>query len=111
MNLAASLFAHLIGDYLLQNDWQAIGKKRCSWICTVHVLLYLVPFLFTGASLVQLALIGLQHWAQDRTDFVPWFMHVTGKRQFGQPPLAPWSHIITDNALHLAWVWFVATAL
>ncbi len=31
------IYAHLIGDYLLQNDWMAKGKKQKSWICAIHI--------------------------------------------------------------------------
>lgn len=110
MNLAAALIAHLIGDYLLQTDRQAEGKKRSSWICTEHVMAYMLPMLLVGATPLQLGLIATQHWIQDRTALVVWFMRHTGHKKFMKPPLAPWSIIITDNALHLAWVWLVAVA-
>lgn len=104
---ATALYAHVAGDYLLQNDWMADGKKHSSVICTVHVLAYLLPFLLAGASWWQLLAIGVQHWMQDRSTVVLEFMRRTGKRRFASPPLAPWSLIVTDNALHLVWVWFV----
>jgi hypothetical protein len=40
------LLGHLIGDYLLQNNWMALGKSKhngLGWFtCTVHCLLYTV---------------------------------------------------------------------
>ena len=101
------IYAHLIGDYILQTDFMATGKKKKSWICLVHILTYLIPFLFTPLVWWQIALIGLQHFLQDRWNFVTWFMRVKGSSQFTLSPCAPWSVIVTDNILHIlfiAWV-------
>lgn len=102
------IYAHLIGDYLIQTDWMAIGKKKSSWICAVHVLTYLIPFLFCGLEWWQLALIGVGHFAQDRTGFVVWLMKVSGSAAFATGPCAPWSIIVTDNVLHILWMAAVA---
>lgn len=102
------IYAHLIGDYLIQTDWMASGKKQSSWICLVHVLTYLIPFLFTGLAWWQIALIGLQHFVQDRTNLVVWLMQVKGSAVFAQPPFAPWSVILTDNILHILFMAAVA---
>lgn len=98
------IFAHLIGDYLIQNDWMAKGKKTSSWICTVHVATYMIPFLFCGLEWWQLAAIAAQHWIQDRTNFVVWMMNATGKGDFAKPPMAPWSIIVIDNIYHVLWI-------
>lgn len=102
------IYAHLIGDYLLQNDWMAKGKKTDSWICTIHVLTYMLPFLFADMNWRQLFLIALQHWLQDRTDFVFWSMKLMGRNEFVTQPLAPWSLIITDNIFHILWIALIA---
>ena len=98
------IYAHLIGDYLIQTDWMANGKKRSSWICAVHVLTYLVPFLFTPMPWWQLALIGAEHFLQDRTGVVVWLMKAKGSAAFIQPPCGPWSVILTDNILHVLFI-------
>ena len=101
------IYAHLIGDYLIQTDWMANGKKLKSWICAVHVLTYLIPFLFTQMSWWQLVLIGVEHFMQDRTGFVVWLMKAKGSAAFAAGPCSPWSIIVTDNVLHvlfMAWV-------
>ena len=102
------IYAHLIGDYLIQTDWMAAGKKRSSWICSVHVLTYLVPFLFCGLEWWQLALIGVEHFAQDRTGIVVWLMKAKGSAAFATGPCSPWSIIVTDNVLHILWMAAVA---
>ncbi len=101
------LIAHLIGDFLFQNDWMANGKRESSWICTVHVAAYMVPFLFIGLQWWQLGLIASQHWGQDRTKIVVWYLKVCGKGELTTAPLAPWSIIITDNICHLVWIFCV----
>jgi hypothetical protein len=102
------IYAHLIGDYLIQTDWMANGKKRSSLICAVHILTYLLPFAFAGLAWWQIALIGAQHFAQDRTGFVVWLMKAKGSAAFIQPPCGPWSVIVTDNILHILWMAAVA---
>lgn len=38
------LAAHLVGDFLLQNRWQAVGKLTDRWLRVQHVIGYLIPF-------------------------------------------------------------------
>ena len=102
------IYAHLIGDYLLQNDWMAGGKKTNSWVCLAHVFCYLTPFLFCDIALWKLFLIGVQHFIQDRTNFVIWFMEKTGSTQFTKEPMAPWSIVVIDNILHILMIAAVA---
>ncbi len=101
------LIAHLVGDFLLQNDWMAKGKKRSSWICACHVLFYMMPFFFTELQWWQLLLIAIEHWIQDRTNLVTWWMKTVGQEDFSRPPMAPWSVILVDNTWHLLWIVFV----
>lgn len=103
------IVAHLVGDYILQNDWQAMNKKKSYIICAVHVLLYMLPFLFLPISYLALALVAVQHFVQDKTNFVVWFMKVKGSARFAEAPMAPWSIIVTDNVLHLSWIYLVIT--
>jgi hypothetical protein len=115
------IYAHLIGDFLIQNDWMAKGKKESSWICLIHILTYLIPFIFIGSYMdgwtlhltlfqwepVVFIAVGLQHFIQDRGDMLKRFMVATGKGDFTKPPMAPWSIILTDNIIHIlfiAWV-------
>lgn len=102
------IIAHLIGDYLLQNDWMAQNKKKSSFACTVHVTLYCIPFLLTEFSFLSILLIYIQHWIQDRTTFVSWYCE---KFSIFQSELKintlPWGHIIVDNVFHIVWMWMV----
>lgn len=101
------IFAHLIGDYILQTDWMALNKKQKTIPALVHVLLYCAPFVFCSLEPWQILLIGIQHFIQDRTNFVIWFMKIKGSKKFASGPCAPWSIIVTDNVLHILWIGFV----
>lgn len=116
--LTEFLIAHMIGDYLLQNDWVALKKKQNSFVCLLHVFLYLTPFvgiLFSYNRITFydfnwfwfLLLVGIQHFLQDRWLFVFWWMGIIGQEQFRQPPAAPWSLFVVDNTLHLCFVLFL----
>lgn len=68
--------AHLVGDYLLQTRWQAVGKfgwtSEAVKFRSKHVLTYLVPFafvvfLYTDAlhAVGFLAWLAVLHWLTD----------------------------------------------
>ncbi len=103
------IYAHLIGDYIIQNDWMATGKKNKSWICLVHVLTYLAPFIFCHFEWWQIVAIGAQHFIQDRTNVVVLLMKLKGSEAFAKPPCGPWSVIITDNILHVLFMAWIAS--
>jgi hypothetical protein len=98
------IYAHLIGDYLLQNDWMVSRKKQSHAACTVHVALYMLPFLWCDLSYMQFLAIGLQHFLQDRSNFIVWLMRVKGSSRFAEPPMAPWSIVVTDNVVHILFI-------
>lgn len=102
------IFAHLIGDYLLQTDWMALNKKQHTLPAVTHTAVYCLPFLFCSFVWWQIALIGIQHFIQDRTAFIVWLMRVKGSEQFAKGPCSPWSIIVTDNIVHILWIAFVA---
>ena len=90
--------AHLIGDFIIQTDWMAKNKKHSSFAALVHVLAYLLPFIFTGLAWWQMLLIGVTHFAQDRSSFVAWWMRVWKKvpdENWGIIPLS------VDQVFHL----------
>jgi hypothetical protein len=102
------IYAHLIGDYLLQTDWMAQNKKKNDFACTIHVAVYMVPFLLCGFTWWQMLLIAGQHYLLDRTELVGWLMTIKGSPRFREAPYAPWSTVITDNILHILWIALVA---
>lgn len=102
------IYAHLIGDYILQNDWMALNKKKNFWAGLAHCLVYILPFMFCGFSSFQLFLIFAQHLLIDTTNFVVWFMKIKGSGKFATGPCSPWSVIAVDNILHILWMALVA---
>jgi hypothetical protein len=98
------LLAHFIGDYLLQNDYLAINKRTNWKVCLLHALLYLLPFLLTDLSAMQLLLIGLQHYIQDKSAFVKWYCRTTKKFQ-NRADI--WGFVIVDNIFHIIWIQIV----
>ena len=47
------IYAHLIGDYLLQTDKMALNKKSSHLWCLLHVLSYMIPFIFTNINIIR----------------------------------------------------------
>ena len=106
------LIGHLVGDYLLQNDWMALNKKKSSLPCAVHVAVYCASVLaFTGWPWWAIAVTGLFHFTQDRTGIIRWYMRVVGQEQFATGACYPWSMIVVDNVFHLVQLYAVATAV
>ncbi len=66
----ALLLGHLVGDYLLRNDWMALRKNQPGgwWPCTVHASFYtLAVVLFTQDFRWQwVAIVFASHWPIDR---------------------------------------------
>jgi Protein of unknown function (DUF3307) len=93
--LAYAIVGHLVGDYLLQNDWQASGKKRSSWICAIHCLIWTFwVVLFAGwyswpvdtKTIIVPLVLFTTHFLQDRWGFIKWYMLKMGQEKFASPP-------------------------
>lgn len=107
--LAQLIIAHLIGDFLLQNHWMQT-KSKSSFVCTVHVACYSVPF----TALVMLGVLPLwaqlailaQHWIQDR-----FALHLRWMSAYGQTPADKWpvGPLCMDQSWHLAFIALVAS--
>ena len=107
------LFLHLIGDYVTQNDFMALNKKKKTWkgelACQLHCITYSLPFLIFF-SWQTVLLVYACHYILDRTNIVGWFLAarngVWDTENFGfshdRPfAVAIWLYIITDNIFHL----------
>lgn len=108
--LASMLVGHLAGDYLLQNDWMANGKKTKALPLLVHCGLYtLAVHASTMFALPTwaLAIVAATHIAQDGSGFVDWYMNRIGQKGFREY-LAPWSRIVVDNSMHAVVLWLVS---
>lgn len=120
------LILHGIGDYYLQTDKQALGKKLKGWYgfkcCLIHCTTYSLPFLFIGSWQAVVA-IFLSHFIIDRTNIIAYIIAFknqtinsdytifsSGKKydisNFGfgkERPFAItiWLFIICDNIAHI----------
>lgn len=114
MNLLGGIIGHLVGDYLLQNDWMALQKKQSSFRCAVHCAIWTAAVCFfgrVGQFTVNLwlvvAILFVTHFIQDRTQIIARYMDAIGQKQFRTGPCAPWSIIVVDNVWHIVTIWAV----
>lgn len=115
--LTCAIIGHLVGDYLLQNDWMANNKKKRVLPLTVHVTLWAFAVLsFSGwwalehpKFLLVVVLLCLTHSIQDGTQIIMWWMRLKWKDQtkFTEPPMSPWSIIVVDNVWHIVTIWAI----
>lgn len=111
-SLAGALMGHFVGDYLIQNDWMALNKKRDAGICLVHAALWTLSvlafagWLGPGCAVVGAILVATHFW-QDHTNVVAWWMDRIGQRQFRTGPCAPWSIIVVDNVWHVLTIYLL----
>lgn len=125
MNAAAligALVGHLIGDYLIQNDWMALNKKSKTTLgvvtVNVHAILWaaavctLAGWWHMGVPLSTSAawvfpVLYITHVVQDHTNVVAWWMDAIGQKAFRTGPCAPWSSIVVDNVWHIVTIYAV----
>ena len=133
--LICAIIGHLVGDYLLQNDWMALNKKKPSpWgntACVVHCALWTFAVIlfsewYRSKNLQWICwALFLTHYAQDRTNVIAWWMRLRWKDQskfmendrlfLGShecdasiiPGLGPWSVIVVDNVWHIVTIWAI----
>lgn len=112
----AILVGHLVGDYILQNDWMASNKTNPHTIlghlaCTVHVSCYTAAIAFTSFWWMPwwgyIACFAI-HWVIDRYRLARKWMSVIGQEAFATGPLSPWSIIVVDNVWHLVTLLIIA---
>lgn len=119
MNMALSeiyisaFLLHLLGDYIIQNDWMATNKKKATWegffACLIHCVTYSIPFLFI-LDWTAVLLVFATHFIIDRWHLVDWFIAFKNGSgtiaNFGFPKERPlfltlWLYIIIDNIFHI----------
>ena len=103
------LIGHFVGDFLFQNDWMAERKKQNSLICAFHCLIYTMWLsIFTQWPWWALLAAGVQHFIQDRTQIIKYWMKFMGQERFMEPPMWPWSQIAVDQIWHLWFLYVIA---
>ena len=104
------LIGHLIGDYLLQNDWMAMNKKKSNFHCFVHCFLYTVAVMIcTGWFWFYSIPVFLSHWIFDRTTLVVRYMDLIGawKRIDRKSEMFTFAYLIIDNTFHLVCLFII----
>lgn len=106
--LAFLIAAHLLGDFVLQNEPMALRKASSSLACFCHVVCYSAGFgllLALGLPFWAYFAILAQHFAQDR-----WGLHLRWMRFYGQstPDKWPIGPLCVDQALHVSFIALVA---
>jgi Protein of unknown function (DUF3307) len=114
------LSSHLVGDWVIQSDWQATNKTRSWAALAAHVgryhfvmgLLLLVPVVRdgwpAGKALAVLAVSAATHGLIDRRWPVRALMRVAGSPGFAT---IEWGVIAVDQALHLSILAMLAVLL
>lgn len=109
-SITLGLIAHLVGDYLLQNNYIANAKTTSTPYAILHVILYGIPFYLLLGFSYPLLFIIVTHFFIDRFRLaVYWIKFVNWNwksNNFGFPDTMPkwmsvWLVIIVDNVLHI----------
>lgn len=122
------LLGHLVGDYLLQNNWMALGKSKYNgmgWLtCTVHCLLYslAVCLLMWQWTAAWFAVVFLSHFVLDKFGLPEMYLKMINGRsleRFMENPenkeYTPYIglrsgftvlvYVVVDNTMHLLIMW------
>jgi len=125
----ACCMGHLVGDYLLQNNWMALNKAKRAEVCMVHVTVYtlvifafLLPEVGWSANLgIFLGITWVTHFIQDHFNIVGYWTRFIGGRDLykycedvdGQITVdgktiltggfTSLVYTVCDNAYHLLW--------
>jgi len=94
MRLLDLLALHMLGDYILQNDWMAQNKLENWRVRLVHVICYSLPF-----GVWALWLYGLPGVWFGLGVFITHFV-IDSHRFYANHPWPPKS-ILVDQALHI----------
>jgi hypothetical protein len=106
--LFLAFLGHLVGDYLFQTDWMAENKKKLSFPCLIHSMVWAgCVVLFAGWGWVSFVILFAFHFIQDRTTMVRDWMRLIGQDRFATGSYAPWSMVIVDNTFHLLQIWLI----
>lgn len=102
------LVGHLVADWVLQNDWMALGKRHAFFALAglLHYAIYtgvmllilwwvsVEPFQFSSWLVIGIFLF-LSHWLVDGTELVQWWMCSFGQRN------QTMVRIMVDQSFHL----------
>jgi hypothetical protein len=119
---AVLVVSHLVGDFLLQTDWQAANKigglgpdPVCRRALRDHIATYMLSFVpalvWIGLettlwrALLSAVLIAVPHWVQDYCRLLDAYMYLVKR----VPAIDPGLRVAVDQSFHI--VFLFATAL
>ena len=118
------LLLHGLGDYIIQNDWMALNKKKPGFkgflACFIHCLTYSLPFLFIG-SVPAVLFIFITHFIIDRTHIIDYILALKNGIypdisnlgfRFERPQFVVFFiYVVVDNLFHISCNYFALTYL
>lgn len=122
------LLGHLVGDYLLQNDWMALGKSKhdgMGWLtCIVHCLLYTLAVctIMWQWSVMWFVIVFLSHFIIDKFGIPEMYLRFINGRSIGKfientenavytphiglrSGITVFVYVVCDNTMHLLIMW------
>lgn len=128
------LLGHLVGDYLLQNNWMAFNKSKYNntgWLtCIIHCLLYSlsVCFFMWQWTTIWFIMIFLSHFVLDKFELPEKYLKLIHGRSLErfiknsenkeytpyvglQSGFTSLVYAVVDNTIHLLIIWSMWTFL
>lgn len=103
----AGLIVHLIADWFLQNDWQAVNKVNPKHPAGyIHAGIHALGMVLVFGPLLALGL-GVSHWLIDLRVPLVWWRRVMGQAKEGNP-MADHVRIWQDQVAHIVLVYVAA---
>lgn len=97
--LAWGIVAHLVADWLLQNEWMALNKvKPLHPAGHLHAAIHYVALSFVFPIGVAF-ILGVVHWFVDLRFALAWWRRFYGQTTEG--PMAPHVAIWEDQVVHI----------
>ena len=112
------LVTHLVGDFLLQTEWQATNKARNFWAMSSHIAVYSIIMLvvlfadfgFQNATVyLMVCILGVSHAFIDLRWPVIRFMKAFRLVVTREP--MPWLVLTVDQCFHILIIAFVVLVL
>ena len=102
------IVAHLIGDWLLQTESEALQKFNGKFLnsplishCTKYTLAFIPAFYYFGISWYWLILIFWSHMFLDRRWPVKWWIHNVMGNSYESIDKLFWLVVVVDQVMHI----------
>ena len=117
------ILAHLVGDYLFQNNYMALNKHKYNlkgWFtCTLHCIIYsiIVCLMLNIFNIKGLIFIFFSHFILDKFGIVEWYLKIIKGRSIDrflkeernylsnmdliQAGFTTLVYVVVDNTMHL----------